>query len=147
MANKEIIFVEAIGNMKVPVVTNKGIDEVVAKGVLQAPESAANLLSVNKIVNKGFSVVFTLGDCYISDDEGTRLATMLEENGIYRLDTPREKVYFVAEVLNAELWHRHLGHLNYKSVIALSKNPATKIEIRDVEAPLFIPCIKGKQHR
>lgn len=147
VANKEVISVKAIGNVKIPVVIDKGADEVVAKGVLYTPGSAANLLSVSKIVNKGLSVMFTPGDCYISDDEGIRLATMSEENGIYRLDTPREKVYFTAGTPNAELWHKRLGHLNYRSVIALSKNPTTKIKIESTETPMCVPCIKGKQQR
>lgn len=72
------------------------IYEIIVKNVKYAPESAANL-SVNKIVNKGFSVMFTSQDNYISDNEGTQIATMSQENEIYKLNTPREKIYYAAE--------------------------------------------------
>lgn len=147
VANNTAIKVRAIGNTKIPVITEEGVDEIIAKGVMYAPESAANLLSVSRIVNKGFTVTFSPKESYISDGEGIQIAKMLDENGIYRLDAPKEKVYFAAEVSSTELWHRRLGHLNYKSVIALSKNPATKIKIRNIETLPCIPCIKGKQHR
>lgn len=78
------IRTEAIGNVKIPVLTNTDVNGVIAKDVLYTSESAANLLSVSKIVNKGFSVLFTPGDSYIINSKGSRMATMKVENGIFR---------------------------------------------------------------
>lgn len=147
MANKDTIPVKAIGDVKVPVMTESGIEEITVKNVKYAPESAANLLSVSRIVNKGFSVMFTPEGSYINDSEGTRIAIMSQEDGIYKLNTPKEKVYYAAETPDVELWHKRLGHLNYRSVIALSKNPATEIKINNTEMNTCVSCIKGKQHR
>lgn len=143
----DVIFVKTIGYVKIPVLTmNTDVDEVIAKDVLYAPESAANLLSLSKIVGKGFSVLFTPGDFYIVDNKGTCLA-MKEENGIYRLDVPREKVYFAAGSPNAELWHKRLGHLSYQGVKEFSRNSVTGVTINNFEISPCEPCIKRKQHR
>jgi len=49
-------------------------------------------------------------------------------NGIYKLDMPKKRNYFIAKT---ELWHKRLGHMNYRDIIALSKNPLIEIIIRD----------------
>ncbi|GLV39473.1 hypothetical protein CBL_09640 [Carabus blaptoides fortunei] len=78
VANKQKIAIKTVGNVKIPPI-------------------------ITIIPITGYSVVFTPAGSYICDDEGTRLATMSEENGIYKLDTPKERVYFAAGTPNAEL--------------------------------------------
>lgn len=40
----------------------------------------SRILSVNKIINKGFSAIFTSTASYINDDKGTRIVTMSQED-------------------------------------------------------------------
>jgi len=47
-------------------------------------------------------------------------------NVIYKLDMPKKKVYFATKT---ELWHKRLGHMNYRDIIALNKNPSIGIII------------------
>ena len=83
VANKDSISVKATGSVSIPVLTETGVQEVKAKNVMYVPGSAANLLSVSEMVNKGLSVIFTPSDAYIEGQDGERMATMTLEHGIY----------------------------------------------------------------
>lgn len=111
---------EAVGEVKLHVKTRNGTEEIVAKNVLYVPDSAANLLSVSKLVQKELSVNFTPKGLTIVDAKGRCLEVMIEENEIFKLETSTEKIYIVAKEPSAKIWHRRLGHLNSKSLEALS---------------------------
>ncbi|XP_071577889.1 uncharacterized protein [Temnothorax nylanderi] len=72
VANNSAVNVESIGDVTIPVLTGRGVEEITAKEVMYVPGSAANLLSVSEMVNKGLSVIFTPHKAYIQDKDGDR---------------------------------------------------------------------------
>ncbi|KMQ85398.1 transposon ty5-1 protein [Lasius niger] len=129
-ANSQDMRAKFVGNVKISVLTNTGIEKVKAEEVLHVPDSAANLLSVSKMVEKGFSVHFTPNGSKIEDSDGHCLGIMTNEGGIFKLMTREERSYLAAKRPTAELWHKRLGHLNYESVIKLSKNHLVEFTLR-----------------
>lgn len=75
------------------------------------------------------------------------MATMVDEGGIYRLETSKERVYFAAKIPMAELWHRRLGHLNNRSAKTLNEGMAQGISIKCFGGTKCVTRIKGKHHR
>lgn len=122
-----------------------GIEEI-AKDVIHVPDSAVNLLSINKMITKGLSVHFTSQGSSIEDEKGKLIATMINEGDIFRLEIPKERIYFAAKIQRAELWHRRLGHLNDRSAETFSKRLAQGISIKCFEGRECVACIKGKPH-
>lgn len=92
----------------------KGKRKIRAKNVIYVPESAVNLLSVSRLVEKGLSAHFTPKENYIEDSTGNRMASMVNDGGIFKLESSNNETYFAATTQTAELWHRRLGHLGYK---------------------------------
>ena len=90
------------------IAANKGGMKVVAKGtavlnttcgeeinvydVQFTPGLAANLLSVSKIVDKGYTVVFRRNGCEVLDEEGACVATGSRTNGLFKLEQENPKV-------------------------------------------------------
>lgn len=88
---------------------NKGGNQIVAKGtavvsptcgeeisvndVQFVPDLAANLLSVGKIVDKGYTVVFSRKGCKVIDEDGTCVATGSRSNGLFKLEQIKLKVF------------------------------------------------------
>lgn len=88
---------------------NKGGMQIVAKGtavisptcgeeisvndVQFVPDLAANLLSVGKIVDKGYTVVFSRKGCKVIDEDGTCVATGSRSNGLFKLEQIKPKVF------------------------------------------------------
>lgn len=112
---------------------------------MYVPANATNLLSVSEMVNKELTVIFNPREAYIQDKNGDRLATMSLEQGLYKIDIPKRRIYYAVKEMSAELWHKRLGHLNYDSVITLSNTPTTGVKFKNSETPECISCIKDKQ--
>lgn len=86
---------------------NKGGMQIVAKGnavinptcgedisvndVQLIPGLAANLLSVGKIVDKGYTVVFSRKGCEVIDKDGTCVATGSRSDGLFKLEQDKPK--------------------------------------------------------
>jgi len=97
---------------------------------LYVPDLRTNLMSVSKITDKGYSVIF-------NQNEGTVIDGRITYEGRILFKAPREKdlYYFQGEnpTANAvespenknqlELWHRRMGHLNF---IELTGKPDKK---------------------
>lgn len=85
--------------------------------VLHVPELSANLLSVNKIVQKGNSC-FKNG-CFIYNSSEVLIARCVPENGVYKIKNETARCMISKAEESSKIWHRRYGHINYK---ALCKN-------------------------
>jgi hypothetical protein len=124
--------------------TNKS--EIKIDDVLYVPNLAANLLSVNKIVKKGNSVVFDKNGCTIMNGENDIVACCKPENGVYKLNG---KCFATVRQEDAFLWHRKLGHSSLNKMLKM--RDGLKNIIFDDSAKNKIKncviCAKGKQSR
>lgn len=84
-ANQSSMRAETIGDVKIKIHMGSGTEEVTAKDVVYVPESAVNLLSVSKLIEKNLSVHFTPRESYIEDSGGNKMATMSNDGGIFKL--------------------------------------------------------------
>lgn len=91
-------------------------EEIEIKDVLHIPDLACNLLSVNKIVEKGNEVKFNKEGCTISNPHDQVLFTCKPENGVYTIKEGDCLSLFTNGEIDAVTWHRRLGHLSYGRV-------------------------------
>nr|GEV78872.1 ribonuclease H-like domain-containing protein [Tanacetum cinerariifolium] len=121
-----------------------------------------NLLSVSQMCDKKNNVFFTDIECLVLSpefkltDENQVLLRFPRENNMYNVDLKRIvpsgdlTFLFVKSTLDkSNLWHRRLGHINFKTMNKLVKSNL----VRGLLSKVFendhtcVACKKGKQHR
>nr|GEX75814.1 putative ribonuclease H-like domain-containing protein [Tanacetum cinerariifolium] len=121
-----------------------------------------NLFSVLQICDKKNSVLFTDTECVVLSsnfklpDENQVLLRVSRENNMYNVDlkniVPSRDLtclFTKATLDESNLWHRRLGHINFKTMNKLVKGNL----VRGLPSKVFennhtcVACKKGKQHR
>ncbi|GKA73691.1 putative ribonuclease H-like domain-containing protein, partial [Tanacetum coccineum] len=121
-----------------------------------------NPFSVLQICDKKNSVLFTDTRCFVLSpdfklaDESQVLLKVPIKNNMYSVDmknvVPKESLTcLVAKVILDEsmLWHRRLGHVNFKTINKLVKEDLVRgLPIKHFENDqTCVACHKGKQHK
>nr|GFB64376.1 putative ribonuclease H-like domain-containing protein [Tanacetum cinerariifolium] len=146
-------------------ITGKGIiktGKLEFENVYFVKELKYNLFSVSQICDNKNSVMFTDSECLVlgkdfklNDDTNVLLRTHRQHNmySIYLNNIVPHKnlTYLVAKALVDEsmLWHRRLGHLNFKTTNELVRNNLVKgLPSKCFENDhTYVACLKGKQHK
>nr|GEY39830.1 retrovirus-related Pol polyprotein from transposon TNT 1-94 [Tanacetum cinerariifolium] len=158
-------YVTFCGNPKGGKITGKGkirTCKLYFNNVFFVKELKFNLFSVSQMCDKKNSVLFTDTECVVlsSDfklpDENHVLLRVPRENYIYnfylKYDVPSGDLtcfFAKATLYESNLWHRRLGHINFKTMNKLVKGNLVK----GLPSKVFEndhTCVaykKGKQHR
>ncbi|GKB56659.1 ribonuclease H-like domain-containing protein [Tanacetum coccineum] len=121
-----------------------------------------NLFSVSQMCDKKNSVLFTDTGCFVLSpdfklaDESQVLLKVPRKNNMYSVDmkniVPKESLTCLvakATLDESMLWHRRLGHVNFKTINKLVKDNL----VRGLPSKHFendqtcVACLKGKQHK
>nr|GEZ09633.1 putative ribonuclease H-like domain-containing protein [Tanacetum cinerariifolium] len=121
-----------------------------------------NLFSVSQMCDKKNKVLFTDSECLVLSpdfklpDESQVLLRVPRENNMYNVNlkdiVPSGDLtcLFTKAIINeSNLWHRRLGHINFKTINKLVKGNL----VRGLPTKVFennntcVTCKKGKQHR
>nr|GEZ56467.1 ribonuclease H-like domain-containing protein [Tanacetum cinerariifolium] len=120
-----------------------------------------NLFSVSHMCDKKNNVLFTDTECLVLSpefklpDENQVLLRVLRENNMYNIDLKNivpsgdlTCLFAKATLDESNLWHRRLGHINFKTMYKLVKGNL----VRGLPSKVFknnhtcVACKKGKQH-
>lgn len=130
-----------------------GQECVAVSDVQLIPELTANLLSISKIVEKGYSVTFRDTGCEVYNGDGVVVATGKHENNQFKLEqTQRRGNVMVCGatrdgVGSLELWHKRLGHLSVRNVETLANGVVDGMKVSAKEIKDCRVCPMGKQSR
>ncbi|GJZ51246.1 putative ribonuclease H-like domain-containing protein [Tanacetum coccineum] len=121
-----------------------------------------NLFSVSQICDKKNYVLFSDTECLVLSpyfklrDESQILLRIPREDNMYSFNmhniVPKENLTCLAAKATSDesmLWHRRLGHINFKNINKLAKDNL----VRDLPSKRFendqtcVACLKGKQHK
>ncbi|GJX93180.1 putative ribonuclease H-like domain-containing protein, partial [Tanacetum coccineum] len=121
-----------------------------------------NLFSVSHMCDKKNYVLFTNTECLVLSpnfklpDENQILLKIPRKDNMYSFDmkniVPKESLTYLivkATLDESMLWHRRLGHINFKNINKLVKDNL----VRGLPTKHFendqtcVACLKGKQHR
>ncbi|GJS18049.1 putative ribonuclease H-like domain-containing protein [Tanacetum coccineum] len=134
-------FVAFGGSPKGGKITKKGKIRTVKldfKDVYFVKELKFNLFSVSQMCDKKNSVLFTETECLVLSPD----FKLLDERGLTCL-------FAKATIDESNLWHRRLGHINFKTMNKLVRGNL----VRGLPSKLFendhtcVACQKGKQHK
>ncbi|GJW64683.1 retrovirus-related pol polyprotein from transposon TNT 1-94, partial [Tanacetum coccineum] len=153
------------GNPKGGKITGRGTiktDNLDFENVYFVRELKFNLLSVSQMYDKKNSVLFNDTECIVLSsnfkltDESHVLLKVPRKNNMYSVDlkniVPKGGLtclFAKATSNESKLWHRKLGHINFKTMNKLVKGNL----VRGLPLKLFennqtcVACQKGKQHR
>ncbi|GJT41173.1 putative ribonuclease H-like domain-containing protein [Tanacetum coccineum] len=153
------------GNPKGGKITGKGTiktGNLDFKNVYFVRELKFNLFSVSQMCDKKNSVLFNDTECIVLSlnvkltDESHVLLKVPRKNNMYSVDlkniVPKGGLtclFAKATSDESKLWHRRLGHINFKTMNKLVKGNL----VRGLPSKLFendqtcVACQKGKQHR
>ncbi|GJS84429.1 putative ribonuclease H-like domain-containing protein [Tanacetum coccineum] len=153
------------GNPKGGKIIGKGtikIGNLDFENVYFVRELKFNLFSVSQMCDKKNSVLFNDTECIVLSpnfkliDESQVLLRVPRKNNMYSVDlkniVPKGGLtclFAKATSDESKLWHRRLGHLNFKTMNKLVKGNL----VRGLPSKLFendqtcVACQKGKQHR
>ncbi|GJR89380.1 putative ribonuclease H-like domain-containing protein [Tanacetum coccineum] len=158
-------YVSFGGNPKGGKITGKGTiktGNLDFENVYFVRELKFNLFSVSQMCDKKNSVLFNDTECIVLSpnfkliDESQVLLRVPRKNNMYSVDlkniVPKGGLtclFAKATSDESKLWHRRLGHLNFKTMNKLVKGNL----VRGLPSKLFendqtcVACQKGKQHR
>lgn len=147
VANNNKVKVRGLGSVKL----NIGDETIVLKKVNYVPEMCTNLISVRRITESGYQVLFTQGRCQVIDKKKIVLMEARLLAGMYRVKVKPavERVCLVKtigleKVVNSSVeWHRKFGHPGYGSLKLLENELG---EIQEPKEKCKI-CVMGKQTR
>ncbi|GJY65353.1 putative ribonuclease H-like domain-containing protein [Tanacetum coccineum] len=121
-----------------------------------------NLFSVSQMCDKRNYVLFTDSECLVLSpdfklpDENQILLRIPREDNMYSFNmrniVPKESLTCLAAKATLDesmLWHRRLGHINFKNINKLVKDNLVRgLPLRRFENDqTCVACLKGKQHR
>nr|GFA12057.1 putative ribonuclease H-like domain-containing protein [Tanacetum cinerariifolium] len=153
------------GNPKGGKITGKGkikIGKLDFDDVYFVKELKFNLFSISHMCDKKNSVLFIDTECVVLSfdfklpDENHVLLRVPRENSMYNVDLKNVVpsgdltcLFAKATLDNSNLWHKRLGHINFKTMNTLVKGNL----VRGLPSKVFennhtcVACQKGKQHR
>ena len=138
----------SIGSVEIKTVVQGTSYNVTIEEVLYVPGLDANLLSVNKIIEKGNRVEFIGAGRRIWNQSKEILVVANSKGGIYRMETHCETAYAIATSnSNKDLWHRRLGHLGRQGMRALANGLVDGVQDFQVSDEKCSICVQGKQSR
>jgi hypothetical protein len=118
---------------------------------LYVPDLRSNLLSVAKMTEHGFEVIFRRNEAIVTNpDTGENvIVARRDKDMMYYIDELSEESRVSQISMSLQEWHERFGHLNendLKNIIR--KQKFDRIDIKADEAlPVCGTCVKGKQTR
>ncbi|GKA23231.1 ribonuclease H-like domain-containing protein, partial [Tanacetum coccineum] len=121
-----------------------------------------NLFSVSQMCDKKNCVLFTDTACFVLSpdfklpNESQILLKIPRKNNMYSVDmkniVPKESLTCLvakATLDESMLWHRRLGHINFKTINKLVKDNLVRgLPLKRFENDqICVACLKGKQHK
>ncbi|GJY24201.1 putative ribonuclease H-like domain-containing protein [Tanacetum coccineum] len=158
-------FVAFGGSARGGKITGKGkirTDKLDFEDVFFVKELKFNLFSVSQMCDKKNNVLFTETECLVLSpdfkllDESQVLLRVPRQSNMYNFDLKNVVpsgdltcLFAEATIDESKLWHRRLGHVNFKTMNKLVKGN----HIRGLPSKIFdndhtcVACQKGKQHK
>ncbi|GJT34722.1 putative ribonuclease H-like domain-containing protein [Tanacetum coccineum] len=158
-------FVAFGGNTRGGKITSTGkirTDKIDFEDVFFVKELKFNLFSVSQMCDKKNSVLFIKTECLVLSpdfkllDESQALLKIPRQNNMYSFDLKNVVpsgdltcLFTKATTDESKLWHRRLGHVNFKTMNKLMKgNLVRGLPSKTFENDhTYVACQKGKQHK
>lgn len=138
------------GNLDIFVNNGQKDNHITIENALHVPNLKNNLMSVSKITDKNFKVVFDKKCAKVIDTRGAVSSIADRVNDLYYI-RESENNNFNAKTVNKsekitkiQLWHNRLGHLNERDLKRMQNRNSFGINFKNEHLPTCEICVKGK---
>lgn len=148
IANNSTMQVRGVGQVEINTKVGKFKEEnVTFREVLHIPDLYINLLSVSKIVESGYEIVFNKNGCKVLNNHKEVIVTGNLVNGMFRLNIANN-ISLVTDVKSQDcaLWHKRVGHVNNEILKNMNSGAVVGVTC-DATKYNCITCSKGKLSR
>jgi len=116
--------------------------------VLYVPDIDQNLLSVGRLIEKGFKVSFKDQHCVIFDTTGLEILKVKMKLKSFSFDSnEEEQTTYFTHVSLIKLWQKRLGHCRIQIMLNMEKKDMTRgLSILSNHFPNCNACQFGKQN-
>ncbi|KRY16471.1 Retrovirus-related Pol polyprotein from transposon TNT 1-94 [Trichinella patagoniensis] len=123
LANNKSTEIMGTGTANLEILGSDGMTNVKLDNTLYVPDLRSNLLSVAKITEEGFQVIFQENSAIITNQNLGTVMVAHKEDGLYYVESPT----FIAATDESKVptlmeWHRRLDHLNERSLLELTRH-------------------------
>ena len=148
LANDATAKVTAKGDVRIIASNGKHDRQITLCNALCVPDLRTNLMSVAKIVDKGYEVLFTKRRAYVNDASGDLRLIADREGDLFCLREGREEACTASSYAegSSREWHQRLGHLNWNDMSLMRRRgSASGLNFRtDDVLPACDVCALGK---
>lgn len=123
LANSATSTINAKGDIELLTVNNQN-KRIRLENALHVPDLRTNLLSVAKIVDKGYRVIFDSNRAVIQDLRGNHKLIAKRQGDLLNGPIQQANVAASGKHSKTEIWHERLGHLNSNDLLRMSKTQA-----------------------
>ncbi|XP_067208160.1 uncharacterized protein Inos isoform X2 [Linepithema humile] len=126
LANSATSMADARGDVEFITAFKNRNKTIRLENTLHVPDLRTNLLSVAKIVDRGYRVTFDSNQATVYDPQGNTSLVVKREGDLYLLEgsTQRANTATQKERSDLEVWHERLGHLNTNDILQMSRTQA-----------------------
>jgi hypothetical protein len=145
-ANNTEFLTTGIGSLKIKVPNGDESTTVTLLDVLYSPALAYTLISITHCTSKGFTCMFTNGECMLRSPQGKICGKIKIVNGVFQ--TYRENnhsLYSVNTALTLNQLHARMGHIAPSSAkLMINEKIVEGIELIELPIEFCEACVKGK---
>ena len=156
--NGEYIDTSTRGTLRLRTTVNGKTNEISVRDVAYVPGLPKNLLSLDKLLQRGLQIDTTSSKMtLVHKQSGTTLFDVARRNNIWLTtatvvpsDAANDDDVCNAAVVHEDTLanlHQQLGHIFYKNILALAKQPGSGIVVTNDAMPACFECAQGKQTR
>ena len=139
-ANDKIFYAIGTGDLKINIPNGASSTPVTLKDALYAPDMSMTVISINRIVNAGYSVAFEPEGCLIKTRAGKILGVIPQKNGLCKVEHALVAAA-VAEQVDILTVHRRLGHISADTIRSLVRtNAVTGLHLIDPNPSSPLVC-------
>lgn len=150
LANTTSTDIKARGPVDITTRDGKIVSRIRLKDTLYVPDLRTGLLSVSKMTDNGFQVLFTKDKATVFNSKQEKVICANRINGLYYVKESEvaNKVETIENprISNLTMWHNRYGHLNEVDLKKIVKSKAVhgvNFNINE-KLPTCIVCLKGK---
>lgn len=149
LASNDSIPILGQGTVALNALNDHGVRKLALEETLFVPDLRINLMSVGKIVDKGFTVTFEKRGATAYAENGEILLTADRIGDLFYLRKPSHETacakYENENERSLDLWHRRLGHLNEHDLKEMAKGGVIGMEIPEkAKLSACKICLQGK---
>lgn len=134
LANSTTSSMNAMGDIEFFTNADQRSKRIRLKNALHVPDLRTNLLSVAKIVDNGYRVIFEAERALVKNHKGEVVLSARRQGDLFTLNGSVQQANAATQGKRSdvEIWHERFGHLNVKDLLHMSKiGAASGLKIND----------------